>query len=96
VTTYVIVSLRLRDKAWMREYTSHVPAIVSSYGGRYIAQGMKVVGIEGVESPPDRIGILTFPSVAALRQCMDSPEYAPYKQLRTGPADTEIIAFDAI
>jgi uncharacterized protein (DUF1330 family) len=94
LTAYVIVSLRLRDRAWQRDYAANVPAIVRAYGGDYLAVGTKIVAIEGTTNPPDQIGILTFPTIAALNACLESPEYQPYKESRIGPADTEIIAFE--
>jgi uncharacterized protein (DUF1330 family) len=96
MTVYVIVTVTLHDKAWMKEYNATVPAIVRSYGGEYLAIGKRVVPVEGVEAVPDRVAILTYPSIEALMACMDSPEYAPYKASRMGPAKTEIIAFEAV
>jgi len=96
MSTYVVVTLRLHDKAWMRAYNEKVPEIVRSYGGEYIAIGREVVAIEGDETPPDRIAILKYPSLEALQACMSSPEYPPHRQSRLGPADATILAFDAM
>ncbi|MET0546702.1 MAG: DUF1330 domain-containing protein [Caulobacterales bacterium] len=91
---YVVVTLRIYERHWMKAYNANVPAIVESYGGRYVAAGDAVEKVEGEGAAPDLVGILEFPTKQALADCLSSKEYAPYRASRMGVAMTEIIAFE--
>lgn len=91
----MIVKLNFRDLAWSKDYLAQVPAMLRSYGGEYLARSRKVARIEGAAATPDHVAILSFPSIEAIGQFIDSPEYAPFRAARIAATDSDIVAFEA-
>ena len=58
-----------------------VLAVVTQYGGRFIARGGKAEALEGSPAPK-RLVVLEFPSYEQAQKWYRSPEYAPLITLR--------------
>lgn len=72
---YVVAELMPTDPvAYARDYAPHVPPLVAAHGGRYLARGGTVEGLEGAP-PAGRSVIIEFPSMDAARAFWSSPEY---------------------
>ena len=56
--------------------------IVTAFGGEYIARGGALDVVQDELWSPTRIVLLKFPSMARAKGFVDSPEYAPVKQMR--------------
>jgi len=78
---YVFANIEVTDPALYEEYRKGVPATIAQYGGRYIARGGAVEGLEGGYKP-QRVVILEFPSVERAKAWWDSPEYRPLRAIR--------------
>lgn len=94
MTAYMIVNLTFNSLDWAKDYLAHVPDMVRSHGGEYLARSTAVELIEGEGSAPDQIVILTFPSLDAIRTFMACPEYAPFRAARIAATQTEILAIE--
>jgi len=91
---YLIVKLKFHEMDWTKGYLASVPAILRRYGGEYLDRGTTIERFEGAATTPDHITILTFPSMSAIREFMNSPEYAPFRDARIAGADSDILAFE--
>jgi len=88
---YVIAEVEVTDPAGYEEYKAIVPSVLARYGGRYLARGGEVAGLEG-DAPAPRIAILEFPSLAQAKAWWASAEYAPAKALRHRTAKSRLLA----
>ena len=81
MAAYVIGEVDVMDPAAYEDYRKQVGAVVTQYGGRFIARGGKVEALEGGWSPK-RLVLLEFPSMEQALKWYRSPEYAPLIKLR--------------
>ena len=99
MTAYMLVSINmLEDESWRDDYREAVPAIIRRFGGEYHirSSGAPIVGLEGDARVPDRVALISFPSVEAITEFMNSEAYKPYREARIASAFTNIIAFEGI
>lgn len=95
MSVLMVATTRISDKAWMKSYIENVPKILAEHGGRTVARSTDIVRIEGEEGPvPDRVAILSFPSIAAAEAFMADPRYHPYHALRLSGSVSEILMFE--
>lgn len=95
MSAYMLVLLRNRNKEWLAEYLTHVPALLRSYGGEYVTVSKSLRRLEGAGHLPETIALFSFPSLAKIEEFMSSAEYRPYRELRQRNSDAEILAFEA-
>jgi uncharacterized protein (DUF1330 family) len=88
---YVIADVEVHDSAGYEAYRQQVPAIITQYGGRYIARGGATEVLEGSWSPK-RCVLIEFPSMAQLKAWWDSPEYRPLRAIRERTARSNVVA----
>lgn len=87
---YLFVAVTYEDEEWTAAYRRDVQALIAAYGGRYMAKSLIVERLEGEGVPPHTIAILEFPTAAAARAMLSSPEYQPYAEARRAGAKTII------
>jgi uncharacterized protein (DUF1330 family) len=90
MAAYVIVDIEVTDPAGYEEYKKPAPASIAAYGGKYLVRGGKVETVEGSWTTK-RFVMLEFENAARAKQWLDSPEYAPARQLRHQTANTNMI-----
>ena len=90
---YVINDMEVLDPQGLEDYKKLSPQTVVQYGGKFLARGGAIETVEG-EWSPKRIVILEFPSVEQARAWVNSPEYAPARQLRQKASRSNIIIVD--
>ncbi len=81
---YMIGRVDVTDLDKWKEYAAAAGPAATKYGGRYIARGGAVEGLENFEDEGKRIVILEFPDMDAARNWYNSPEYQAAKQKREG------------
>jgi len=81
MAAYVIGEIEVTDPAAYEDYRKQVLAVVTQYGGRFIARGGRNEALEGGPAPK-RIVLLEFPSYEQAQKWYRSPEYAPLIDLR--------------
>jgi uncharacterized protein (DUF1330 family) len=83
---------------WVADYARHVPALVRSHGGEYLAISRPppdtIESVEGSGPIPAAIVLFRFPSVAAAKAFMHSPQYAPFRSARQAAADSDFFVFE--
>ena len=79
---YIVVDVDIHNPDIYESYKTQVVPIVTAFGGEYIARGGALDVIQDELWRPTRIVLLKFPSMARAKAFLDSPEYAPVKQMR--------------
>ena len=79
---YIVVDVDIHNPEIYEDYKKQVVPIVTAFGGEYIARGGALDVIQDELWRPTRMVLLKFPSVAQAQGFLDSPEYAPVKQMR--------------
>ncbi|MCE2473669.1 MAG: DUF1330 domain-containing protein [Anaerolineae bacterium] len=92
---YLIVRAKITDMQQYQEYMKLTPAIVEKYGGQFIIRGGDKVVLEGPDSS-ERIVMLKFDSVDAVRRMYNSDEYQAAIKVRAGAADASFIVMEGL
>ena len=79
---YIVVDVDIHNPEIYEEYKQNVVPIVTSFGGEYIARGGALDVVQDELWRPTRMVLLKFPSMDQAKAFVDSPEYAPVKQMR--------------
>ena len=95
MTAYIILDIEVTDPEGYKEYIKLGPPTVALYGGKYIARGGKSENLEG-DWQPRRIVMLEFPSVERAKAWINSPEYAPGRELRHKYAVSKAIVVEGL
>ena len=92
---YLIANIDVHDRATFETYRAQIPAVIASFGGRYLVRGGEVLPVEG-DPGLKRVVVLEFPSLEAARRFWDSPEYEPVKRLREQSATSHVALVDGM
>jgi uncharacterized protein (DUF1330 family) len=95
MAAYWIGAHAIADAAAFDEYLRQVIPMIERHGGRYLTRAGAHEVLEG-EWRPNRVVVVEFPSMAALKGWYDSPEYQPLIALRRSAATDLLIAVDGI
>ena len=79
---YIVVDVDIHNLEIYEDYKKQVVPIVTAFGGEYIARGGALDVIQDELWRPTRMVLLKFPSMDQAKAFVDSPEYAPVKQMR--------------
>ena len=78
---YAVIQVKLKDGAAFQKYVEgHLPSLLQ-YGGKIVAANPEFIVSEG-ERDFDVFVVQEWPSAAAFQTWHESPEYAPWKELR--------------
>ena len=92
---YVIADVRVTDEEHYPEYRNQVLGTIEKHGGRFIARGGSNEVLEG-KWTPNRIVIIEFPDMAALKAWYASDEYAPLIKLRQKYSEGSLICVQGV
>jgi uncharacterized protein (DUF1330 family) len=95
MSAFVIVEIAIHDKEKYSEYIQLAPPSIAIYGGKYIARGGKTVSLEG-SWEPERMVILSFPTVKNAEDWWNSKEYAAAKAIRHQTATSKMIILEGL
>ena len=79
---YILVDVDIHNPEIYENYKKQVVPIVTAFGGEYIARGGALDVVQDELWSPTRIVLLKFPSMVKAKAFIESPEYAPVKQMR--------------
>ena len=83
MTHYSVLDVTPTSDTWVADYVPVANALVSKYGGKYIARTGNLERVEGNgENSALRI-IIEWPSKQAALDFMADPDYAPHLEART-------------
>jgi uncharacterized protein (DUF1330 family) len=95
MTAYVIVDIDVHDPVGYEEYKKLAPAIVGSFGGKYLARGGKTETLEG-EWSPNRLVILQFESAEQAKKWVNSPEYSEARKMRLATTNSKMVVIEGL
>ncbi len=81
MTAYLIAQVDVKDPEAYTLYTDRTPAVVESFGGRFIVRGGNPNVLEGALVGP-RVVVIAFPDRETAERCYHSPEYQEIIPLR--------------
>ena len=90
----MVVYMNLSDEAWTDAYFAEVPKLLAEYGAESIAGSRDVRRIEGDRPPPDRMAVLSFPSMEAIDRFMADERYRVHRTAREAGAASQIFVFE--
>lgn len=85
---YVVNEIAVTDPERFQTYASQVPATLPPFGGRYIVRSGATEAMVG--TPPGRIVILEFPSLAQARAWRSSEAYARILPIRDATSTSRV------
>ena len=86
MTAYLIADVEVHDQTVYAEYRRQVLPLVQKHGGRFI--------VRGGAWKPQRLVVIEFPDMAALKAWYRSPEYAKLIELRQGVSRGSLVAVE--
>lgn len=93
---YLIADETISDPDTFEEYKRAVLPLITRFGGRFLSRGGNLEVLEaGRGWSPDRMVIIEFPTMSALKEWYDSADYAPVRDIRFRSATSTLIALDA-
>ncbi len=92
---YVIVDTEITDMDVYSEFIERVPALVESYGGKFIVRGGAVEVLQG-DWKPSRLVVLEFESAEKAADWENSPEFAELKAFRDSASNSNVIIIDGV
>lgn len=90
MAAYLIANITVTDRYGFERYRANVPAVIAAHGGRYIVRGGATEVVEG-DLDINRLIILEFPDMAALKRFYASPEYEPLLALRRSSTRSDVV-----
>ena len=93
---YITAEHKITDPVKFEEYRVKVGPMITKHGGRYLTRGGSHVVLEKERAvwEPERVVIIEFPDMAALKAWYASPEYQPLIPLRQASATDMIITLE--
>ena len=92
---YVVAEVDVHDPEGFAAYRAAVPEVIAQFGGRYVARGGAITGVEG-EAPTGRIVIVEFPSKAQAEAFVQSAEYAPVAAIRQRTSSSRLFVVEGV
>jgi len=93
MSAYLIADVEIHDPDVYAEYRRQVLPLIQKHGGRFIVRGGAHEVLEG-DWRPQRVVIIEFPEMAALKAWYRSPEYAKLIALRQGASRGSLVAVE--
>ena len=91
---YWIAHVDVRDPEGYQGYVAGAKAAFERYGAKFLARGGPFEAMEG--QGRGRNVVIEFPSLAAARDCYNSPEYQAAKAIRQRFADAELLLVEGV
>lgn len=95
MSAYLVVYANISDAVGFDHYVQAVQPLIQAFGGRLIGRGVPPTSLEG-HWPWQTVGLLEFPSIDAITDFWDSPEYVEIKRLREHSAQFQVIAVEGV
>ena len=91
---YLIAENDVTDTGTYQKYAAQVPSTLAPFTGRYIVRAGKTDSLEG--TPPTRVVVIAFDSMATARHWYDSPAYQVIEPLRRQSAKSRIFIVEGV
>ncbi|MDE2440044.1 MAG: DUF1330 domain-containing protein [Betaproteobacteria bacterium] len=93
---YVVAEVKVHDADAIARYRLLSQAAVEQYGGRFLIRGGASQILEGKWSPPERMIVVEFESVAQAKRFYDSAEYQAARKVREHIAEMNMLVISGV
>jgi uncharacterized protein (DUF1330 family) len=93
---YILLDTKINDPIAFEHYKAAAKPIVEKFGGKYLTRGGKMDVVQKDLWAPVRIVLIQFPSMTAVHDFLDSPEYAPVKDIRLANTNTTLLVLEGL
>ena len=93
---YMIARVDVKDFEQFKKYAEGAGAATAKYGGKYLARGGELVGLENHEDEGKRIVVIEFPSMESAKAWYNSPEYQAARKHRENAAFGRFMVVDGV
>jgi uncharacterized protein (DUF1330 family) len=103
MTAYLIVHRRrITDPDQLKKYREGVKESIAKFNGQAIVRSDGFEVLEGEwhpgrsddDSQPERVTVIEFPDMAALKRWYESDDYAELKAIRQASAECDVVAVE--
>lgn len=95
MAAYIVADIEITDPAAYEQYKPKASAALQKFGARILARGGAVEPKEGGWAP-QRLVVIEFPDMAALRRFYDSPEYTAAREIRQRASRSKLIFVEGV
>ena len=102
---YLIVHRRdITDSEALKQYSHGVQETIEKFGGKVVARADRFevlegdwhAGRKGDDTLPERIAVVEFPDMAALKAWYQSDDYARFKEIRQSSSSSDVVAVESV
>ena len=93
---YLLVDTKISDPLAYEAYKVAAKPLIEKFGGTYLTRGGKMDIVQNELWDPTRIVLVQFPSTDAIYNFLDSPEYAPVKDVRLANSKATTVILEGI
>ena len=93
---YILVDTKINNPIAYEDYKAAAKPIAEKFGGIYLTRGGPMDIVQDDLWAPTRLVLVRFPSMQAAHDFLNSPEYAPIKQIRLNNSAATLIVFEGI
>ncbi len=93
---YILIDTKIKDHIAFEDYKAAAKPIVEKFGGKYLTRGGKMDLVQRDLWVPVRIVLIQFPSMTSAHNFLESPEYAPVKEMRLANANTTLVVLEGL
>ena len=91
----MIAEIMIHDKQMYNEYVNCIQDIVLKHGGQYLVRGGNVTTIGG-DWNPERVIVIKFDNLMAVKNCFSSDEYKKVAHLRENSTTSRSIIVEGL
>ena len=96
MSAYMIARVEVKDLENFKKYAEGAGAATAKFGGKYLARGGELVGLENHEDDGKRVVIIEFPSLDDAKAWYNSPEYQEARKHRENAAVGRFMIVDGV
>ena len=93
---YILLDTKINDHTAFENYKAAAKPIAEKFGGKYLTRGGKMDVVQNDLWTPVRIVLIQFPSMTAAYDFLNSPEYAPVKDIRLANSNTTLMVLEGL
>ena len=93
---FILLDTKINDPIAFENYKAAAKPIAEKFGGKYLTRGGKIDVVQNDLWAPERIVLIQFPSMTEAHNFLDSPEYAPVKDIRLASSNTTLMVLEGL
>ena len=93
---YILVDTKITDPVAYEAYKAAAKPIAEKFGGAYLSRGGPMDIVQDDLWAPTRLVLVRFPSMQAAHDFLNSPDYAPIKQIRLDHSAATLVVLEGI